>query len=404
MEPVRINFPKSVPAALGGEVTKRLHFVSAQVDQFQLIGDADQIWAVELRWTRPESRPSTEALTLLERNVLEFVEQEVLVQRVVPPRELWRAEVVRPPMEDAFAQLIAQEIAYEAGDGQVGLAEPIISLMNYLDRRVRGIAMALPQAREFVYPTLLPSKVLEDFGYFKSFPQFVMFITRLHNDLDVYKKFISDYTEIGHVDKRIFGFCENVDYCLPPTMCYHTYHQLRGRELTGDEVFTARGKSFRFESKYHSGLERLWDFTIREIVFLGKQSFVLEQRSAFLRSTFELMEELQLGGRCEVANDHFFAAPDVASKIFTQRLMELKYELLLDVAPKRSIACASFNFHGVFFGDAFSIAQQGGSPAVTGCVGFGLERLAYAFICQHGLDPQSWPEPVRQHLRVAYAD
>ena len=404
MEPVRIEFPRSVPAALSDEVTKRLHFVSAQIDQFQLIGDEDRVWAVELRWTRPESRPSAEALTLLERNVLEFVEREVLVQRVVPPRELWRADVVRPPAEDTFAKLVAQGVAYEAGDGQVGLAEPIISLLDYLDRRVRSIAMALPRAREFMYPTLLPNKVLEDFGYFKSFPQFVMFITRLHNDLDVYRRFSEEYSESGRIDKRVFSYCENVDYCLPPTMCYHTYHQLRGRELEGDGVFTARGKSFRFESKYHSGLERLWDFTIREVVFLGSQSFVLEQRSAFLKSTFELMEELKLGGRCEVANDHFFAAPDVASKIFSQRLMELKYELLLDVAPGRSIACASFNFHGAFFGDAFSIAQQGGNPAVTGCVGFGLERLAYAFVCQHGLDPRAWPEPVREHLREAHVD
>jgi hypothetical protein len=32
-----------------------------------------------------------------------------------------------------------------------------------------------------------------------------------------------------------------------------------------------------------------------------------------------------------------------------------------------------------------------GSYAHTSCVAFGLERMAYALLSQHGLDPAHWP-------------
>jgi seryl-tRNA synthetase len=258
--------------------------------------------------------------------------------------------------------------------------------------------MAMPNAQEFQYPTLLPTSVLDAFGYFGSFPQFAMFVTRLHNDIDVYRAFRADYSENRRITPSLFKHCGNHDYCLPPTMCYHTYHQLRDSTLKANRVVTARGKSFRFESKYYRGLERLWDFTIREIVFLGSREFVLECRESFMRASFALMEELGLRGFSEVANDPFFITQDTAGKIFNQRMMELKYELRLNVDGERTIAAASFNLHENFFGDAFRISHQDRTPIATGCVGFGLERIAYAFLCQYGVDQSNWPEPLRREL------
>jgi seryl-tRNA synthetase len=273
--------------------------------------------------------------------------------------------------------------------------------MDYFDRRVKQIAMGLPNAQEYRYPTLLPTHVLDEFGYFASFPQFMMFVTRLHNDLDVYRAFVQEYESNQRITPALFSHCQNHDYCLPPTMCYHTYHQYRGQQLDKNMVVTAKGKSFRFESKYYRGLERLWDFTIREIVFMGTREFVLECRQAFMQQAFALMEELDLHGYCEVANDPFFVAGDTASKIFSQRALELKYELRLHVAEKptdRSIAVASFNFHEKFFGETFHISQENQNSILTGCVGFGLERLVYAFLCQHGLDAAKWPQIVKREL------
>jgi hypothetical protein len=111
---------------------------------------------------------------------------------------------------------------------------------------------------------------------------------------------------------------------------------------------------------------------------------------------FALVESLGLGGRCEVANDPFFVDGDTAGRTWSQRLLELKYELRLPISPAADIAVGSFNFHERFFGESFEIASPAGDGLVhTSCTGFGLERFAYAFLCQHGLDPADWPRQVR---------
>jgi hypothetical protein len=155
-------------------------------------------------------------------------------------------------------------------------------------------------------------------------------------------------------------------------------------------VVTSRGKSFRYESRYHRSLERLWDFTIREIVFMGERESVLAARQEFMLLTFDLVDQLELAGHCEVGNDPFFCTDDSAHKAWSQRLLELKYELQLEVEAGRTIAAASFNFHDDFFGSSFGITQGEGFVH-TACVGFGLERLLYAFLCRHGLDSRQWP-------------
>ena len=185
-------------------------------------------------------------------------------------------------------------------------------------------------------------------------------------------------------------------------MCYHVFQQYRGRSLdtTDVHVVTCRGKSFRFESAYVTTLERLWDFTIREIVFMGTREQVTGARESLLRRCLSYMQELDLAGQCEVANDPFFGG-DAADRISSQRLMELKYELRLEVAPAHAIAVGSFNFHDRHFGSSFAITSDTGEPVHSSCVGFGLERLVYAFLCQYGLAPDTWPADVRMALTPA---
>jgi hypothetical protein len=58
----------------------------------------------------------------------------------------------------------------------------------------------------------------------------------------------------------------------------------------------------------------------------------------------------------------------------------------------------SYNYHQDFFGRHLDIRLPDDAPASTGCVAFGLERLAFAFLAQYGLDPGEWPEAVRDAL------
>ncbi|MNC70863.1 Amino acid--[acyl-carrier-protein] ligase [compost metagenome] len=78
----------------------------------------------------------------------------------------------------------------------------------------------------------------------------------------------------------------------------------------------------------------------------------------------------------------------------------MKYELRLSVPYlDKSIAASSVNFHSNTFGNAFNI-KFGKRSAVTGCVGFGIERWVFAFLAQYGLDETRWPAAFREQ----YAD
>jgi seryl-tRNA synthetase len=233
-----------------------------------------------------------------------------------------------------------------------------------------------------------------------AFPQHVMFVTRLHNDIDVYRgvKHAFDSTRL---DERLLASCRNVDYMLPPTMCFHTFSHYRGRTVPrgGVHVVSARGKAFRYEAGYSMTLERLWDFTIREMVFLGTRDEVLTAREQTMTGMLQFFDALGVTGWCEVGNDPFFGGDDSSDRVWSQRVMELKYELRLPVGGDQSIAVGSFNFHNDLFGVGFGIMHEDGGPVWSSCIGFGLERLVYAFICQFGPDEQGWPEPVRDAVK-----
>ena len=83
----------------------------------------------------------------------------------------------------------------------------------------------------------------------------------------------------------------------------------------------------------------------------------------------------------------------------TQKEQNLKYELVIAVASAdKPTAITSCNCHLDYFGNAFDIRQEDGSPAHTACIGFGLERIALALFMTHGFDTDRWPSTVRNVL------
>ncbi|WP_186785986.1 hypothetical protein [Paenibacillus agilis] len=382
-----IQLEQPIPIKHDEELEKRIYFISASIQQFKLIKDESTIKGLEVSLL-PGTDPSE-----IKEKLVSVIDNEILLQFVVPARVIWKSENIHSNyQDDLFDQLLEKEMVYEMGEGQVCFGDKLIFLMDALDKIFKEMTISHFGAVEYRYPTLIPTKTLEKCGYFNSFPHFLMFVTRLHNDIDNYRNFLEEYKSNDKIDSYLLHNCHNVDYCLPPTMCYHTYHQFQNtqHDETQNRVITSIGKSFRYESKYHRTLERLWDFSIREIVFMGSKDFVLESRQKFMEASFSIFQRLGLQGHCEVASDPFFCNEDTAAKIFNQRMQELKYELRLNVASDRTIAAASFNFHEHFFGEQFNIKRGETEWMATGCVGFGIERLAYAFISQHGLDEKDW--------------
>ncbi|MDJ0105755.1 hypothetical protein QM646_05025 [Rhodococcus erythropolis] len=382
-----------IPETLAPEIEKRLFFVAREITGFSLTITASEVREVTLFSAQPLDCNS------LGRKINDMVDTDVRPLRMTPPSYMWTAPHRRDVPTELFELLESSGAVSSAGVGRVVIGEPLLSLFDYFDRAILALLAQDFTARAYRYPTLIETETLKTAGYLANFPQHLMFVTRLPNDFDAYRAFASEYADTS-IDHDVLSLADNVDYCLPPTMCYHTFDQYRGRTLPhgGLEVVTSRGKSFRFEAAYATTLERLWDFTIREIVFLGTRDEVLTARGRFMRQVFNFMEELELSGFCEVANDPFFGGANTAGKILSQRLMDLKYELRLHIAPAKTIAVGSFNYHSETFGRAFEIQRADGGVISSGCVGFGLERLVYAFLCQYGLDSTSWPDAVRTGL------
>jgi seryl-tRNA synthetase len=79
----------------------------------------------------------------------------------------------------------------------------------------------------------------------------------------------------------------------------------------------------------------------------------------------------------------------------------LKFELLVPLrSADEPTACMSFNYHKEHFGEIFGLAGAQGERLHTGCVAFGVDRLALALFANHGLEPNLWSADVHAALEL----
>jgi seryl-tRNA synthetase len=301
-----------------------------------------------------------------------------------------------------YAELTKRGWVREEGRGMVAFRGPALNLLRAIDEDCKTtIGMGAFSATEEVYPTLIPAKVLGRCGYFSSFPQSVTMVTHLVEDYDRIEHFRQANAETTDLIVPDFTAFTTPEACISPAVCYHCYLAREGETLTDCNVVTCVGKCFRYESTNITGLDRLWDFTMREVVFVGTSEQVSSRRAKGIDLVMEQLDRYDLEVQVETANDPFFSAA-YATKTYYQTRSDLKYEVRLAVEPDergaRSIACGSFNLHEDFFGKTFTITASDGKPAFTGCVAWGLERWILACFTQHGFDPSRWPSDVRSRV------
>ncbi|MGQ0642001.1 MAG: hypothetical protein ACT4P6_14720 [Gemmatimonadaceae bacterium] len=254
--------------------------------------------------------------------------------------------------------------------GTVALGGAALHLLEYFDSVAREWARELGATEQY-YPSLIALEVLEQAGYTRSFPQHLAIVQR--------------------VDRL-----ESPAYAMTPAVCFHCYPQWRGRTLPAKAVvITARGRCCRYEQEWLAPLERLRDFSMREIIVLGARDEVESARQSLMTRAQELVTRLDLDAHIEPANDPFYGSAADGKRLL-QRAGALKYELRLPLdREERAVAVASFNHHADHFGRAFDIHLTSAESAHSGCVALGLERWVLAFLAQYGLDERNWPAEVR---------
>jgi seryl-tRNA synthetase len=389
-----INLETVIPDFMIGEVQSKLAYVDEDIAGATMDPEGRIITiAIKSTAVNPDldhiSEKVQEVVNLMVKGVIKSRSQvlEDFLDRPVPCKV--------DPMADL---LLNQEVSKE-GRGMYTLGPVVTSLIEYFEQRFLELADVF-SAKSYRFPTLISAKLLDRVNYFKAFPHSLSFVTHLREDLDNIDQFAQHTHWEGEALNTSKESFSQIEALLSPAVCYHWYFALADQQLKEDHlVGTAVGNCFRYESSNLTSLERLWNFTMREIIFIGRSDYVVEQREIGRQHMTHILEELGLAYRVENANDPFFIGEFRKQAAF-QSAFQLKYEIRASLPfSGKTLAVGSYNYHQDFFGRHLNISLPDGSPIHTGCIAFGLERMAYAFLSQYGLKQAKWPAAVREGIR-----
>jgi seryl-tRNA synthetase len=383
-----------IPAFMTGEVQSKLAYIDEAIESGSVKPDGSTI---EIILKPTYKNPDSEKIISKVQEVVTMMVKGVIQPRTQVLENYLDRRV--PYKEDPMPELMDRQEVSKEGRGIYTLGPLITGLINYFERRFIKLAESF-SAEPYRFPTLISARQLDRVNYFKAFPHSLTFATHLREDLEN----IDHFAQHTHWEEEGLSAgsesFSRIEALLSPAVCYHWYFALADRKLETDHlVGTAVGNCFRYESSNLTSLERLWNFTMREIIFIGHGDYVLEQRETGRQRMTNILEEFGMAYQVESANDPFFIGEFRKQAAF-QSAFQLKYEIRASLPfSGKTLAVGSYNYHQDFFGRHLNITLPDDSPIHTGCIAFGLERMAYAFLSQYGLDKTQWPAAVREGVR-----
>jgi seryl-tRNA synthetase len=392
-----MDLPRRVDDELAADIEKEAAFVSPHLSRLRVRPERD---AVELEISETTSSGEVTA------KVGRFLDAMLKRTHRFETKVFFHRERGddQPFATGVHAELERRGWLFDYGRSHVALFGPALALAEAIDARAAALYRHHFEAVAASYPAFVDASILHRCGYFDSHPNAVSFVGHMVEDFDAIEAFrqANSCAEGGPV-LPAGDHVHMPGLCLNPAACFPCYPTLEGRKIGPDgEAFTWRGRVFRYESRNLAGLDRLWEFNVREIVFVGSDEYVADCRRRAIPLIGELAAAFDLGCQIETASDPFFATVS-AARTFWQRAQEVKNEIMLAIEPRRDglprrLACGSINLHGRFFGDRFAIAAPGQESAASGCIGLGIERWVLAAFSQHGFDPRRWPAAVRGEI------
>ena len=276
----------------------------------------------------------------------------------------------------------------KGGFGRGPIFEDILQRFDALVLR----RAAADNAAVMMFPPVIPRTLIEQLGYLDNFPNLAGSVHSFAGN-ELKAKELSERVKNG---ERWEDLLDITQAMLTPAACYPVYPTFTGLLPEGGRLVTLLAWVYRHEPSDEP--TRMQSFRVREYVRVGKTEDVVGWRDAWLERAMGMLKELGLPAASDVASDPFFGRVGriMAS---SQREQRLKFEVLVPVISlEKPTAICSFNWHQDYFSSKFGIRNADDSMASTACLGFGLERVTFALLKTHGLDPQSWPAPVRALL------
>ncbi len=303
--------------------------------------------------------------------------------------------------EDPTTYLMLSGDVKKISDGMFLFQGAFLRVVQAIDKYLYRQADSL-KAVEQEYPILWPVELYKNINYFKEFPQHVILCTTVKSDYISKKKFADKYDKTKDYQKIQLDsdFLSSPTYGLGSSVCDCCYFALENRTDNENKYYTTCNKVFRNEILETGGLDRLINYTVRDIMAVGEKEFVLYARQCFLDIAVKFVKDMELDCKIESANDPFFSNESVVKNVF-QYASKLKYEILARIPHLgKRIAVGSINLHLDFFGKSFNIRQEDHSVSHSACMGIGFERFAYALFAQYGHDVSTWPKTILKKLEM----
>ena len=247
-----------------------------------------------------------------------------------------------------------------------------------------------PKTEVLRFPPVMSRKQLEISGYLHSFPHLLGVVSCMRGNEAEIRNLVESPNWVAGLSPT--------ELVLAPAACYPVYPIAAGRgPLPRDgRLFDVASYCFRREPA--DDPDRLQAFRMREYVCVGAGDQVLDFRTRWMSRLESMVKLLSLPYRIAPASDPFFGRVGQLAAL-NQLEQNLKFELLIPVqSDEAPTACMSFNYHRDHFGANWGIYASDGTTAHTGCVAFGMERLALALFAVHGIERLEWPSQVRDTL------
>lgn len=293
---------------------------------------------------------------------------------------------------DPFESMAAALLRSMGVDGvyaRTALYEEVVDRLSALISRHRE-----PATEVLRFPPVMSRHDLEKSGYLKGFPNLLGCVCALHGTEAEIRSAAGRFEAGGDWTTSLTP----ADLVLSPAACYPVYPLVasRGPVPLDGLRFDVACDCFRREPSSH--LDRLQSFRMREYVRIGSPQEIISFQGRWIECARHLAEELGLPYQIAPASDPFFGRAGQLMAI-SQLQQSLKFELLVHMrSAEQPTACMSFNCHLDHFGKIWGLRDEAGAVAHTGCVAFGMDRLAVALFWKHGLDVRRWPATVRAAL------
>jgi seryl-tRNA synthetase len=292
---------------------------------------------------------------------------------------------------DSIAEALLLPSGIDGVYARTAAFEQVVDGLTDLISEYRG-----PETEVLRFPPVMSRRQVEKSGYLKSFPHFLGCVSCLAGD----EAEIRSAVERHDAGAEWTPALSAADLVLSPAACYPVYPLAASRgEIPADGLlFDVACDCFRREPS--KMLDRLQSFRMREYVRIGTPRQIEDFRRRWMKLAEGFAARLGLNWSIEHASDPFFGRGGKLMAV-SQVEQQLKFELLIPVhSAEQPTACMSFNDHRDHFGAAWNISTATGEVAHTGCVAFGIDRLALALFATHGLEFSRWPTGVRKALAV----